>query len=401
MIRKIVLENFMSHKRTVIEPAAGLTVLTGPNNCGKSAVVVALQALCFNDGHKSFVRHGERESRVVVETDEGHRIEWIRKGDVVRYKVNGREVDRLRGRVPEDLDELLRLPKVVDDKGDKFDIHFAEQKRPIFLLDASGSKAATFFASSSDAGRLIQMQRRHKEKVRDGRRDEVDLARRVDAGKKSLERFEAVPKLETSMTKAEALYETIQREGQAVTSLVAKAIALEDLGGQVEELGALSITLNQAVAPPRQDDTGSLSATISRIESRLRAASVAAGACAGMKELSPPPGLARSEALSDSIQQLHRKSNFKALIEARLDVAAKIASPPELASETSIRAICHQLAGAQDAMRMAGETASRTAVELEAAANQVRAFVQANPTCPTCGGKLQADRLLVGGHVHA
>ena len=36
MITRIELTNFMSHKHTVIEPAAGLTVLVGPNNIGKS-----------------------------------------------------------------------------------------------------------------------------------------------------------------------------------------------------------------------------------------------------------------------------------------------------------------------------------------------------------------------------
>jgi len=42
MIRRIILENYMAHVRTVIEPADGLTVLAGPNNCGKTAVVETL-----------------------------------------------------------------------------------------------------------------------------------------------------------------------------------------------------------------------------------------------------------------------------------------------------------------------------------------------------------------------
>jgi predicted ATP-dependent endonuclease of OLD family len=42
MIKRIELTNFMSHEHTVLEPAAGLTLLIGPNNCGKSAVVAAL-----------------------------------------------------------------------------------------------------------------------------------------------------------------------------------------------------------------------------------------------------------------------------------------------------------------------------------------------------------------------
>ena len=49
VIKRIELINFMSHEHTVIEPAAGLTVLVGPNNCGKSAIVTALQILCHND----------------------------------------------------------------------------------------------------------------------------------------------------------------------------------------------------------------------------------------------------------------------------------------------------------------------------------------------------------------
>src|SRR2546423_1953812 len=115
MISKIILDNFMSHKHTVIEPAEGLTVLTGPNNCGKSAVVVALQTLCCNDrGSRAYVRHNEKEARVRVETSEGHRVEWIRKGDVVSYKINGRDVNRLKGGIPEDLHELLRLGIVED-----------------------------------------------------------------------------------------------------------------------------------------------------------------------------------------------------------------------------------------------------------------------------------------------
>ena len=60
MITRIELTNFMSHSSTVIEPAPGLTVLTGPNNCGKSAVVAALQILCHNENSTYVLRHGEK-----------------------------------------------------------------------------------------------------------------------------------------------------------------------------------------------------------------------------------------------------------------------------------------------------------------------------------------------------
>ena len=145
MIRKITLENYMSHALTEIEPAAGLTVLIGPNNCGKSAVVSALETLARNTSGDFMVRHGAREARVTVETDDGHTFTWRRKtSGSPSYVIDGREVHRLNRDVPEDLHQLLKLPEVKFGEKDVFDIHFAEQKSPIFLLNESEAARPCF-----------------------------------------------------------------------------------------------------------------------------------------------------------------------------------------------------------------------------------------------------------------
>src|SRR5690606_7200423 len=108
MIRRITLDNYMSHVHTVIEPASGLTVLVGPNNCCKSAVVSALQTVCENLSGGYMVRHDEREARVAVETDDGHEIIWRRKGNAVSYIIDGREIHRLKRDVPDSLHEILK-----------------------------------------------------------------------------------------------------------------------------------------------------------------------------------------------------------------------------------------------------------------------------------------------------
>src|SRR5438876_10660034 len=110
MLTRIELENFMSHEHTVIEPAAGLTVLLGPNNCGKSAVVSALQTLAQNTSGDFMIRHGEKDARVAVETDDGHVLCWRRKGATVSYLIDGKEIGRLKRDIPEDLHEHLKLP---------------------------------------------------------------------------------------------------------------------------------------------------------------------------------------------------------------------------------------------------------------------------------------------------
>src|SRR5687767_12934919 len=168
MLRRITLENFMAHARTVIDLAEGLTVLIGPNNCGKSAVVEALRTLCENDNGDHLIRHGAEECGVIVETADGHTVAWRKKGTSVWYEIDGVKRDRLKGAVPENLHEILRLAKVDTGKDECLDVHFGLQKSPVFLLHepSCDRKAAAFFSSASDAEKLMQMQQRHKEKVR-------------------------------------------------------------------------------------------------------------------------------------------------------------------------------------------------------------------------------------------
>ncbi|MBT5713981.1 AAA family ATPase, partial [Candidatus Poribacteria bacterium] len=193
MIRRIILRDFMSHSETVIEPADGLTVLVGPNNSGKSAIVEALRTLCTNENSTHVKRHGARECSVTVETDDGHVIQWTRRNSP-SYLVDAQLFDRLgrgRGGVPPELHQALRLPWVEGD-GAVFDVHLGEQKDPIFLLGQSGSQAARFFASSSDATKLVEMQRRHREKVRaaSGRKQQLEAAATRQTGR--LAQLEAV-----------------------------------------------------------------------------------------------------------------------------------------------------------------------------------------------------------------
>jgi len=47
MIKSITIENFMSHLATKIELAPGVTVITGPNNVGKSSTYSSDSSLAF------------------------------------------------------------------------------------------------------------------------------------------------------------------------------------------------------------------------------------------------------------------------------------------------------------------------------------------------------------------
>ena len=220
MIRKIILENFMSHKRTVIELAEGLTLLTGENNCGKSAVAIALEAVGDQTPRSKpfMLRHGEKEAKVIleVENEDGmHTIEWRRK-----EKTQGWSIDNLgsdRGK-PDNLDNVLRLPEIESETGNhKFKLHIASQKDPIFLLDDPGSRAAEFFAGSGDAGYLISMQNKHRGRGREKRNRKGFLKTEIKKLESQLKTLEPVPSIRKDVDEAKKKEaELITKENERV-----------------------------------------------------------------------------------------------------------------------------------------------------------------------------------------
>lgn len=299
MIKRIELKNFMSHEHTVIEPAAGLTVLIGPNNVGKSAIIAALQILCYNDNSTYVMRHGAKECSVKVETDDGHSVEWKRRKSP-GYLIDGQKFDRLaRSGVPDELHQVLRLGKV-----DEFDVHFGSQKTPIFLLDQSGATAARFFASSSDAIRLVAMQQRHKEKVRDARKERNRL----------------------------------DQEARQLNSELAALDPVVEIERQVEELEESYQALAQLET--QRDD---LTATEHNLRVQLQSVLEIAGENSILQGLQAPPELDSTLPLAGVIQNILRSEGQLEIEQQRLAVTEPLTSPPALSETLSFSRLVHDL----------------------------------------------------------
>lgn len=352
MIRRIVLENYMSHGRTVIEPAEGLTVLTGPNNCGKSAVVDALETLCRNAAGDYMVRHGERTARVTVETDR-HEFTWERTRGQVRYTIDGREVDRLGRGVPEDLDRKLRLPRVRAGDED-VEIHFAFQRAPVFLLDASDNKKATFFASSSDASYLLDMQRRHQQRVKSRKAARRRLRREVDA-------------LEGEIAALDS-----------VDELAPRVAALERHAASVAECDA---------------EAARLARHVDALDRARAAVARATAVCAASAALQAPPTLEETAPVERIARELAAVASGReraAVVGAAL---ARVDAPPRLDDGRELGAMLASLE--HEARLVADARGRRAAIDREGAAvdDALDAWARDNPDCPTCGSPVDAPRL--------
>jgi exonuclease SbcC len=330
MITRIELTNFMSHQHTVLEPAAGLTVLVGPNNCGKSAIVAALQILCTNENSTYVMRHGARECSVRVETDDGHTIEWRRK-TAPSYVIDGKTFDRLRGSgLPDELHAALRMPMVEAGDNTDFDIHFGTQKSPIFLLGGSAANAARFFASSSDAIRLVEMQKRHKEKLANAQREKVRLEAESKQVNAALGILEPVVDLEKRLAAARGVYNEVQRlagwiaaaeRGEA--ALRAQAAIVRKHASQVGALRALSQPPEMVPAGPLQELIEAILAAWARLQDASSLAKV-------LRSLPTPPSLAPTEPLRALVEAIQSERKRRETVALQSRVLSALPPPPDL-----------------------------------------------------------------------
>lgn len=330
MIRRIELINFMSHDHTVIEPADGLTVLVGPHNCGKSAVVLALQILCYNDNSTFVTRHGERECIVKVETDDGHVIEWCRKNGSPRYTIDGQPFDRLnRSGQPDELHKSLRMPRVVFEGCQDFDVHFGEQKSPVFLLDKPPSHAAQFFASSSDANKLVQMQARHRQKVSEARKHLTAIEAEGEHLRVVLGDLSTVPALDQQITKAEDDHSIINELAAKIDTAVATHSMLKQMTGVFEQHQAELQAMASLVTPPLLFDVEAAAALICQLSTRQVLYFNSASICEVLRTLDEPPRTADVAPIILAMTEVERSERLVARLSADQSALASLLLAPD------------------------------------------------------------------------
>lgn len=264
MWTRLRIEDFQSLAEVDLE-LGRLNVLVGPTGRGKSAIVRALESMCFNpalpkDG--SYVRRGQKECLVLVEDEDGTIVSWV-KGPQPLYVLIDEEGDheftKLGRGVPDEIVDALGVRDIPIDG--QYDIRPQMHTQGLdygWLLRESPARRARTLAAMTKLDAVVQAQQLARREVR----QHADLLKSTtalrDAAESDLAAYEDLPAEEKRLRKAQALAKTIE----AAMTRLEKGEALLKRRQRQEAVG-------QVIEPPR-----SVKAMTKDVERLLAAASL-------------------------------------------------------------------------------------------------------------------------------
>lgn len=181
-IRKVTLENFQSHKFSIIELNEQMNVIVGPSDSGKSAIIRGIKWALYNEpAGDYFIREGEKDCRVTLEFNDNTILKRYRsksRNSYILINKNGEEMkfEGFGSYIPTEIVDSIGIKKIYLDSDESNAINIGEQLDGAFLLSEKTSTRA------SAIGRLVGVNI-----IDDALREVLKDTRGLNISKKALE----------------------------------------------------------------------------------------------------------------------------------------------------------------------------------------------------------------------
>lgn len=217
-IKSIYIEDFQSHEKSKIElgKPGELTVIVGPTDSGKTAIVRALRLLLYNVPlGNDYIRVGQSQAAVAIEMSDGTKVARERsRGSINRYRVtrpgeNPSTFEGFGANVPLEIQEVtgVRTANIGDLK---LALNLAEQLDGPFL----GNKSISGPARAKVLGKLAgteEVDQAHKSLGTDIYRadqEEKRLANEIQGLDTKIAEYDYLPTLAENIAAMEGLLKT-------------------------------------------------------------------------------------------------------------------------------------------------------------------------------------------------
>src|SRR5690606_5490252 len=217
MIIKVEIENFQSHKNTVLEFVPGTNVVIGESDAGKSAIFRAINWVITNRPlGDTFRPDWGGDTRVAIYTTEGAVIERIKTASRNVYVINGKALTAFGSDVPEQVSEILRMDEA----------NIQSQMDVPFLLAVSPGEAARLLnkaASIDDIDYTLSNLRSEYQKISNNIKFNEGKLKDYE---EEIKEYDNIPILEEKLEQLEEVEKELERHQQKLeklTELVAGA----------------------------------------------------------------------------------------------------------------------------------------------------------------------------------
>lgn len=244
------IKDFQSLEDATIE-LGRLTVLVGPGDVGKSAILRALRAACLNDGADEDIRHGTSRCEVELFFDgQAHRGDasvrlrwWKDRGKGGCYELNGKTFIKTGGAVPKEVAAVLGIGLIEVDATTELTPQLSDQHDQPFVLWETGSKRARILGKATRLDMVVSAQMTCKKELDQTKRAAEEASTTLADVEERLAALPDYEALEGEVTQTEGNLKTIEDN----LLLVRRARELAD---RIEEVHSRATAVN--VAPLRE-----------------------------------------------------------------------------------------------------------------------------------------------------
>lgn len=221
MIESISINNFQSHKATRLKLAPTVNTLQGNSDCGKSAVMRAINWLLFNPAGDYFVSDWAKKGKTIVAPCEvtlevnGHKITRRRDKEFNGYTMDGEVFEATRNSVPPQILEALGLGEV----------NVQRQLDPPFLLSMSAGDVSRYINSLVNLTRIDKWTVAVNGRARKLQQEAEAAEERESKARAEVESFAYLDRLELVSAEAaelESKVAAIEEEGNALENSLIK-----------------------------------------------------------------------------------------------------------------------------------------------------------------------------------
>lgn len=244
-IKRLTLENFQSHKFTIIDFDDGLNAIVGPTDSGKTAILRAIKWVLYNEPQgDSFIRQGESQTSVQILFSSGVVVKRYRTKSKNGYEITYADgsttsFEGFGSQVPQEVLEATKMPKITLRQGETRSLNMAEQLEGPFLLTDNPSLKAAAIGKLVQADVIDYALGQVNLDLRNKKKDVRDLEDELENLNKDLEGYAYLKELENTIAYLEKIQETLKSREEKLQKLIdlrENYNKIQDLIGKLENI---------------------------------------------------------------------------------------------------------------------------------------------------------------------